>query len=494
MPRRSRAAWAAVALLAAAGAGPAAAADAASLEVGMADDRLMFAGPASAHETARTWAHMGVDSVRLHVRWVAVAPSPGARSKPRGFDDADADDPRYRWAYIDHAVAALVDAGLEPVLAITGSGPLWATERPASGNPRALPSARAFGRFARAVAQRYGSHADRYVVWNEPNQAAWLQPQLTCSAARGCQPIAPHVYRDLLRAAYPAIKRADPRAEVLGGALAPRGNPPRRTNSPLRPLAFLRAFACVDKRYRPIRTGRCKGFLPARMDGVAHHPHPVRASPSAHSAHPDEVALGDLGRLETVLDRLQDRRRIAISGGRRAPIHLTEFGYQTDPPDPYSGITLRRQAHWTSEATYLAAKDPRVKSLVQYAFQDEPVDRKAGAGRRAFAGWQSGLLDVRGREKPAYFVFSSPFVAHRPAGRVQTELWGQARQGAQHEVLVERRLPGREGWELFTRVGTDPRGTFSVHRRITATADFRYSYPVDGGTAVSPVVRVRAAG
>ena len=115
----------------------------------------------------------------------------------------------------------------------------------------------------RAVARRYGADVDRYILWNEPNLPSWLQPQASC-VRRRCTPVAPHLYRGLVRAAYPAVKAADPGAEVLIGAMSSRGQELRARNSTLRPLLFLRALGCVSASYRKLRTGDCKGFKPAR--------------------------------------------------------------------------------------------------------------------------------------------------------------------------------------------------------------------------------------
>ena len=43
----------------------------------------------------------------------------------------------------------------------------------------------------------------------------------------------------------------------------------------MRPLTFLRAFGCVDDRYRPLRHGRCARFHAPLVDGIAYHPHGV---------------------------------------------------------------------------------------------------------------------------------------------------------------------------------------------------------------------------
>ena len=70
------------------------------------------------------------------------------------------------------------------MLTITGPGPVWASPTPAKHNPRWKPQATDYADFARAVATRYGTQVDRYLIWNEPNQQGWLQPQWQCDKPR----------------------------------------------------------------------------------------------------------------------------------------------------------------------------------------------------------------------------------------------------------------------------------------------------------------------
>ena len=130
------------------------------------------------------------------------------------------------------------------MLTITGPGPTWTSSEPSRRNPRWKPSATAFAAFSRAVAARYKDQVDRYLIWNEPNQQGWLQPQWDCdSRSRNCTPVSPHVYRGLVRAAVPQIRAADPGAEIVVGELAPIGNDPISENTPIKPLPFLRELA-----------------------------------------------------------------------------------------------------------------------------------------------------------------------------------------------------------------------------------------------------------
>ena len=163
------------------------------------------------------WKALGIDVARVHVRWVSVAPAANSRRPPKRFDPWNPNDPRYHWGPVDHAIALLVDAGIEPILSVTGSGPLWSSSHPSLHNPRWRPSPRSFAAFATAVARRYRDVVTDYIIWNEPDQAGWLQPQFTCRGTR-CTPESPHIYRHLVNAAAPAIRR---------GTGPPRSSPAR---------------------------------------------------------------------------------------------------------------------------------------------------------------------------------------------------------------------------------------------------------------------------
>jgi hypothetical protein len=462
-------------------AAPASSLAAHSLRIGIADDGVLFHEPDAARVVAE-WKALGIDVARIHVRWVSVAPAPNAKRPPRGFDASDPDDPRYNWGGVDRAIGLLQDAGIEPILAVTGSGPLWTSSRPALGNPRWRPNPHRFAQFATAVARRYGDQVTDYIVWNEPDQAGWLQPQFVCRHGR-CTPESPHIYRHLLNAAGPAIRRADPTSEILAGALAPRGSDPRSRNSAMRPLTFLRAFGCVNNRYRPMRHGRCARFHAPLIDGISYHPHGVLRSPSQRNPQRDEAAFADLGRLEFVIDH------VARNGGMNCtclgpiPIHLTEFGYQTNPPDPYQGVSPAEQARWLQEAGYRAWRDPRIKTLVQYEWRDDPLLRKSPNTRSAsaYAGWQSGLLYADSRPKPALSAFANPFFVHARPGDDTVTLWGQVRPGDAHAVSIERRLRGR-AWRTLETLETDPFGAFETQLTLPGLAELRFAYTVPGST------------
>jgi hypothetical protein len=462
-----------VAALAAAGT-----AHARTLQIGIADDAALFEGGRAADEVVDEWRRAGVDTARIQVQWSRIAPSPDSQFAPPGFAADNHLDPQYQWFHIDAAVERLTRAGIKPILMIDGPPPLWASGNPRRRNPRYRPSATAFARFAFAVASRYGSATDEYILWNEPNLPVWIQPQATCGR-RLCTPVSPNIYRAMVRAAYPAIHQADSSSRVLIGALAPAGGDLKSPNANVRPLAFLRALGCLDADLRPISRGGCRGFQPAIADGIAYHPHSTRHAPSQPYAHPDNADLGSLKKVERLLDRLQNLGRLQGTS-RPLSLWLDEYAYQTNPPDRLRGVSPGAQDRYLQEAAYIAWRDPRVVNLTQYLWQDEPV----GGGRK-YTGWQSGLRDSQGDAKPALAHFDDPMFVDFRRGVV----WGQVRPGGVRQVIVQRRIPGgATGWETLATLATAPDGAWQITTPAVAFATYRAI--ADDGSESANVIAV----
>jgi polysaccharide biosynthesis protein PslG len=113
----------------------------------------------------------------------------------------------YNWEPIDRVVRAATERGMK-VLGIIVYSPSWA--RPPGTGASHGPDPGKYAQFAATAVEHYaamGVHA--YEVWNEPNlERFWAPPD-------------PAAYTQLLRAAYPAIKGADPQATVLTAGTAP---------------------------------------------------------------------------------------------------------------------------------------------------------------------------------------------------------------------------------------------------------------------------------
>ena len=147
----------------------------------------------------------------------------------------------------------------------------------------------------------------------------------------------------------------------------------------------------------------------ARFDAYAHNPYP--ASPfetpfSGACKYCTTVTMASMPRLISTLDTYFGTK----------PIWLTEYGYQTNPPDRADGVSLATQARYVSEAGLRAYQLPQVTLLIQYLYRDEPD----------LAGWQSGFQTDVGTHKPAFNAFRLP-LAQIVRNGTRTTIWGQVR-------------------------------------------------------------------
>lgn len=467
---------------------PAPASAARDLEVSIMDDQLLLGASQQNIDASMTiFRALGVDRLRVSAFWEQIAPRARSTRKPSRFDAANHQDPRYNWSQLDPVVLSAVRSGLRVMISISTPGPVWASEDPRRRSGVWKPKPAEYAAFSMAVAARYGAVVDQFGILNEPNQGAWLQPQ---SDSRGLA--SPHLYRALVQAAYPAVKAAAPQSVALIGELAPsgRGADDRGATRPIRPLEFLRAMGCVNRRFRAVRSGRCRGFSAVPGDALGHHPYSLLSPPRARSRNRDDAAIGDWRRLLQTIDRLTARRRVRPSSGRRLDVYYTEYGYQTNPPDFIAGVRLSQQNRWLQDAAYLAWSTPRVRGINQFRLTDGAID---GNGRDALGEFQSGLLFRSNRPKPSFSSFPNPFVASttRPRRGSRISLWGQARPGdGRHDVTIEFRS-GRSGsFRSLTRTRTDARGYF--RRRVRArSGQYRFRYSGGGASGTSQVVSIR---
>jgi hypothetical protein len=448
----------------------------------IADDGVLNGAHGDPEPIVAEWAAAGIRNVRLFAEWSHIAPAPGDATPPPGF--AAAADGPYDLAALDRKIDLVRRHGMTATLVVTGPGPVWGSLDPGRHNGRWRPSPTRFGVFARAVARHVAERVDRYVLWNEPNVATWLQPQNTCTRS-GCRPASPHLYRKLAAAGYDAIRGEDPTATIAMGATSPKGDVrPTRVNGTTPPLAFLRELACVDARYRRRTTGDCRGFRAPRADVLAYHPHSNGFTPGYRSPRPDDARMGDLSRLTGVVDRLTRAGRLKVVGGGRFPLWLTEYAYETNPPETVRGVSPTAQSLWSQWGWWTAWRNPRVQMLAQYEWRDE-----GGAGRDP-SGWQSGLQYVDGRPKPIARAFPNPIFGYRTA-RAGT-VWGQVRTATGPvPVRLQRRSGG--AWRTIATLTTDARGAFSARVPRASRADYRYVYasPADGAERTSTTTRLR---
>jgi hypothetical protein len=123
------------------------------------------------------------------------------------------------------------------------------------------------------------------------------------------------------------------------------------------------------------------------FDAWAHHPYYTDPDQTPATARrPHAIELGNIGTLIATLTRLYGPTRVWI----------TEYGYQTKPPDDFFGVSWEKQAAYLREAYEIARANPRIDLFTWFLLRDSPSPES----------WQSGLMTADGRKKPSFGVFA----------------------------------------------------------------------------------------
>ena len=447
------------------------------------DAEMLYRSQAQLAATLDDLRDLGVDWVRVTAGWSGTAPDPRAAQRP-DFDAADPGAyPAGAWSRLDRAVRMARERGLEVAIDIAFWAPRWAVARagPEVDQQRDSIDVAAYADFAEAVARRY-PYAVAFTVWNEPNLGVFWLPQFQRTAG-GWEPAAPHRYRAMVQATVPRIRAAAPRALVLIGATSSLGaDVGTDADDRMSPLTFVREMACVDEQLEPLDRPECRAFRSLPGDGWSHHPYSSELRPWEHDPEPGTARMGDLGRLSGLLGRLHAAGRTR----KRLPLYLTEYGYQTNPPDPTWDTTLAEQARWLSEAERIARAEPTVRSVSQFLVRDLP-ERPGADARTRWRDYQSGLRFESGEPKPAHAAYALPLVARR-AGPGRVAFWGLVRPGAKRrEARLAIRAPDGS-WRTLARPRTREDGTFEVTAGADPAGTFRLE---SGGRTGAPLVGAR---
>ena len=399
------------------------------VQYGLQDDAWLAAGPGPNTLDARIGVlkKLGVKIVRYNLRWDQIAASEPASPQ-------DPTDPAYDWSTADPVVNALHAAGIPVLLTIYGS-PGWANGNKA---PAYAPtSATSIADFAQAAALHF-PWAKKWAIWNEPNEIRWLRP------------VSPKVYvQKILNPAYTALHEAISGVQVGAGVTAPRGNA-----GGMSPIAWIKGMAAAH----------------AKLDAYAHNPYPSSAVETPFTGgckYCTTVTMSTMPRLIA---------QVNASFGHKA-IWLTEYGYQTNPPDRTAGVSYAKQAVLTGEAALRTYQLPQVTMIIHFLYRDEP----------ALGGWQSGFQTVIGTIKPAFDAFRLPLAEVKRTG-ASTTLWGQIRPRSGAQPYRLQQLKGGTWTTLGGQKLTSGAGFFTRSVKAGKGARFRVWSPRD--SAYSPTITV----
>ena len=367
-----------------------------NLLLGINDEAFTLYGdnPAAAFETLQS---LGAKVLRVNLYWGgnkwAVA-----NSKPS--DPSDPGDRAYNWSLYDRLARYAASSGIQLVLSIVGT-PSWANH--SAGANHATTNYTWLQDFAHAAAVRYSGYyvpppwqqdstlapatdplplVTMWTAWNEPNNPVYLSPQYT-RVGKTWRVQSAYDYARICNAVYAGIHSASispgrpvPGEKVACGVTDPRGNDNAGSSrASVDPLSFLIAAHKYGMK---------------RFDVYAHNPY-ASAGNEAPSYVPTgrfvrRVQLGNIGTLLSEISRFYGPKHLWI----------TEYGYQTNPPDrTILATTPAKQATYLKQAYTIARKNPRIDMLLWFLVRDQPQ----------VTGWHSGLETISNVHKPAWNVF-----------------------------------------------------------------------------------------
>ena len=342
------------------------------LTIGIYDEGVTLYGrPAAVFPIYRS-LHAKV--IRLNLHWASVA-----RRKP--INALDPNDAAYDWSLYDRAVLFSNRYGIQLLLSIIDT-PGWANG--GAGKNRAPTRMGDLRAFALAAATRYSGTwraegggrlpaVRLWAAWNEANNPVFLQPQYRY--VRGKWVIQSAIdYAKICEAVWSGVHAARVTGDkVACGLTAPRGNNnPGQPRASVAPLTFLNAVHAAGLRH---------------FDAWAHHPYAVSPAETPLTK-PNSTTAITLGNIQVLINQVTK-----YYGNK--PIWITEYGWQTNPPDKFFGVSWSKQAVYLTQAFAVARRNPRITMMLWFLLRDEPN----------VAGWQSGLETTAGQKKPAYSAF-----------------------------------------------------------------------------------------
>lgn len=334
--------------------------------VALQDDFLPIVPLEQIPERLDLIAGTGATTSRVDLFWWEMA-------RERPDDPSDPDDPAYDFARADAILTGMAQRGITPIVAVY-SAPPWAAGgagpedpvNPVNPNP---PDPEAFGEFMGAIATRYAGDfagpdgplpAQRHwEIWNEPNFSRFLLRPVPDDPESVIDR-----YAEMVEAAHPAIKDANPDSVVIAGAGGPRGS---TGGGAVGAVSWMEGLVARE--------------IP--LDAYSQHVYPASAPLE------DTPAVPSWSTLDVFLDGIE-------GFAPDLPLFVTEAGYTTEVTryrDASVTVTPEEQAEYLGQIYALPqVADPRIRAIVWFNFQDN-VD------------WPAGLLYDDGTRKPSYDAF-----------------------------------------------------------------------------------------
>jgi Cellulase (glycosyl hydrolase family 5)/Bacterial Ig domain len=302
---------------------------------------LSTISPGSIEQASALGAHW----IRVFAPWDVLEPTAGSHPS--------------NWLWTYDQLLATVPKGTKVILDVVGT-PTWESGSQAANAPPR--NAADYASFLHFLASRWVGKVAAYEIWNEEDSPQWWAGTPD-----------PAAYTRLLESAYPAVKTADPNAQVVLGGLT--GND----------------YNFLEGVYQAGGKGS--------FDAVGVHTDTACNinSPYTFLRDPD-------GRLEP--DSFLGYREVhatELANGDDKPIWMTEMSWRTTSAtcsegafagQKAGGVSEAQQAEYLQQGYHCLAEDPYVQVALWYPLQDEgPVT--------------SGLLRANLTPKPAYAAMQS---------------------------------------------------------------------------------------
>ena len=390
------------------------------------------------------------EELAAQLDWMETAHMHWVRQFAR-WDEIEPQEGVYDWSAWDRITEAFAGRDLELVAVLVNS-PAWA--RTTSGEASLAPTndvlersappddPAAFGRFAAALAARYGQTVDVYQVWDEPNlTTAWGggEPQAVDYAA-------------LLQAGYRAIHSADQGATVIAAALAPTSENTALNISDIAYLDDLYRLGAADF-----------------MDAAAAKPYGFDTPPNDTTVDPNGLNFGRIVALRDVMLKYGD--------GKKA-LWAAAWGWNSLPedwtgaPSIWGDVTADQRAAYTVGALERAEREwPWIGGMIVQQWQpDAPPDDPQ---------WGFALMDQTGEPTPVLNALSN----RTPSNAAQNGLYFPANPYTRYSgVWTFGELGADIGWINDSQFEVDFVGS-SVALLLRQDDYLAFLYPtIDGRT------------
>jgi hypothetical protein len=288
---------------------------------------------------------LGTHWVRLFATWPDLEPERGVFAP--------------NWLASYEQTFRSLPAGTKVLLDVVDS-PQWETGSSNEHMPPANPQD--YAAFIGALAQRFGSRVSAYEIWNEEDAPAWW--------TGAPNPVA---YTQLLKAAYPAIKAAEPNATVVLGGLT--GND----------YQFLEGVYAAGGK--------------GSFDAVG-----VHTDTACDVLSPYDFLRGPENRMvDDSFLAYREVHAVMLANGDDKPIWMTELSWRTTSAvcsegawagQKPEGVSEEQQATYLRQAYHCLAEDPYVQVALWFPLQDE-------------GSVLSGLVRSNGSRKPSFAAMRS---------------------------------------------------------------------------------------